>query len=135
MHMPYHECVLIISGYTKSDYVFTRMVLFAYLSGLPSNIGNNAEEYTVSGSRPADQIVPRLKSCAHLTCRSRGTQENMTAWAWPVEGWDAMASNDEFSEEAELVSAAAEQHGVAAAEGDSVEGGSYEEYLRMFGDR
>ena len=128
MHMLYHECVLIISGYTKSDYVFTRMVLFAYLGGLPSNIGNNAEEYTVSGSRPAVQNV-------HLSYRYRGTQGNMTAWAWPVEGWDAMASDDEFSEEAELVSAAAEQHRVAAAEGDPVEGGPNEDYLRVFGDR
>ena len=48
--MPFTFVVLVTSGYTKSDYVFARMMLFAYLGGLTSNIGNNAEEYTVSGS-------------------------------------------------------------------------------------
>ena len=57
----------------------------------------------------------------------------MTAWAWPVDGWDAMASDDELSEEAEHVSAAAEVNG-AAAEGDPVEEGPYADYLRQFGD-
>ena len=59
----------------------------------------------------------------------------MSAWAWPVDGWDAMASDDELSDEAEHVSAAAEENGGAgAAEGDPVEGGPYADYLRQFGD-
>ncbi len=68
-----------------------------------------------------------------LTFRSRVTQENMSAWAWPVDGWDALASDDELSDEAEHVCAVAEENG-AAGEEDPVEGGSNADYLRQFGD-
>ena len=88
------------------------MVLFAYLGGLLSNIGNNAEEYTVSGLLLAREMYAVSSYMgARLTWRSRGTQENMAQWAWPVEGWAVFASDeDEISEEAE--------HGFTAAQGD-----------------
>ncbi len=123
--------VSVTSGYTKSDYVFTRMVLFAYLGGLSSNIGNNAEEYTVSGSLPAVALLNK-------TCRFRGTQGNMAAWAWPVEVWELLdTDDDEISEEAELGGNAAADAAAAVGEGDPQEGGNIDGMLLLsqhFGD-
>ena len=49
----------------------------------------------------------------------------MAAWAWPVEGWDLLDTDDDFSDEAELGVA----DGIAAAvdaddpqEGDNING-------------
>ena len=70
---------------------------------------------------------------SYLSLTTRGTQGNMDAWAWPVEGWDVLAGDD-FSEEAE-------HDGVPVAEGvvaesDPQEGGAVAgaDYLEKYGD-
>ena len=57
----------------------------------------------------------------------------MAAWAWPVEGWEVLASDDEFSEEAEHAAAAANEvdEGDNDPEEEVVAGA---DYLQRFGD-
>ena len=103
------------------------MVLFAYLGGLLSNIGNNAEEYTVSGSLLAREMYAVSSYMgARLTWRSRGTQANMAVWAWPVEGWEVLAGDDDdLSEEAEHAIAAAEAEGDPQEDDADVNGANF----------